>query len=104
MTFKYQKKRVETHVRSEVTPPVITNIMLEKEPDNMWELLDEHLNTVCGNNCLPLSLWCRASSKIIRTVSGADSYDEYITLYRELYVRATIFKYNHHGQTLNTLE
>ena len=40
MTFKDQKKRVETHVRGEVTPTVITNRMLEKEPDNVWELLD----------------------------------------------------------------
>ena len=40
MTFKDQKKRVETHVRGELTLPVITNIMLEKEPDNVWELLD----------------------------------------------------------------
>ena len=35
MTFKDEKKRVETHVRSELTPPVITLIMLEKEPDNL---------------------------------------------------------------------
>ena len=43
MTFKDQKKHVETHVRSEVTLPVITNRMLEKEQDNKWELLDESL-------------------------------------------------------------
>ena len=30
MTFKEQKKRAETHVRSEVTLPVITNRMLDK--------------------------------------------------------------------------
>ena len=92
MTFKYQKKRVETHVRSVVTPPVITNRMLEKEPYNMWEFIDEHLNTVRDNNGLPLSSRCRASSKIIPTASEADSSDEYITLDCELVIRAPIIK------------
>ena len=59
MTFKYQKKRVETHVSSEVTLSVITNIMMEKEPDNVWELLDENLNTARDNNGVPLYSWCR---------------------------------------------
>ena len=36
MAFKEQKKHVETHVRGEVTPSVITNRMLEKEPENAW--------------------------------------------------------------------
>ena len=72
MAFKYQKKRVETHVRSEITPPVITNRMLEKEPDHAWEFLAEHFNTVRDNNGLPLSSWCRASLKLIPTVSKAD--------------------------------
>ena len=61
MTLKDQNKCVETHVRSEVTLSIITNIMLDKEPDNMWDFLDEHLNTVSDNNGLPLSSWWRAS-------------------------------------------
>ena len=104
MTFKDQKKRVETHVRSKVILPVITKIMLKKEPDNVWELLGEHLNTVREKNGLPLSSWCQSSSKLIPTVSEADSSDEYITLDRELVVRDPISKETHHGQTLNTLE
>ena len=59
MTFKYHKKPVETHVSSEVTLSVITNIMMEKEPDNVWELLDKNLNTARDNNGVPLYSWCR---------------------------------------------
>ena len=76
MTFKDQKKRVENHVRGEVTPPVIMNRMLEKEPENAWDLLDKHLNTVRDNNSIPLSVWCRSSSKLVPTVSGSNSSDE----------------------------
>ena len=104
ITFKYQKNRVENHVRSEVNPLVITNRMLENEMDNKWELLDEHLNTVCDNNGLPLSSGCRSSSKLILTVSKADSSDEFITLDRELVVIDPIIKETHHGQTINTLK
>ena len=104
MAFKYQKKRVETHVRSEVIPPVITNRMLEKEPDHAWEFLSEHLNTVRDNNGLPLSSWCRSSLKLIPTVSEADYSNEYITLDRELVVRYPIIKETQNLQTLNTLE
>ena len=104
MKFKDQMKHVETHARSEVTLPVITNRMLEKEPNNVWELIDEHLNTVRDNNGLPLSSRCRASSKLILTSSEADYYDEYITLDFELVIRAPIIKQTRHGQTLNSLE
>ena len=79
-------------MRSEVTPPVITNRMMEKEPYNIWELIDEHLNTVRDNNGLPLSSRCRASSKLILTASEADSSDEYIALDFELVIRAPIIK------------
>ena len=85
-------------MRGELTSPVITDIMLEKEPKNAWELLDEHLNTVCGKNGLPISSWYRASSKLIPIVSGDNPPDEYITLDRELFVRDSINKYTHHGQ------
>ena len=107
MTFKDQKKRVETHVRGEVTPTVITNRMLEKEPYKAFELLGEYFNTVRDNNGLPLSAWCRASSKLIPTVSGDDPSDEYIALDRELVLRYPIIKetrHGHHGQTIYTLE
>ena len=104
MTFKDEKKLVETHVRSEVTLPLITNIILDKKPENVWELFGKHLNTVRGNNGLPLSSWCRASSKLIATASEADSFNEYITLDSELVVRAPIIKDTYHGQTLNALE
>ena len=96
MTIKDQNKHVENHMRSEVTPSVITNRMLEKVPDNVWEFLDEHLNTVCDNNGLLISSWCRASYKLIPMVSEADSSDEYINLDRELVVRAPTIKETHH--------
>ena len=41
---------------------------------------------------------------MISTVSGADYFNEYITLDRELVVRASIIKETHHGRTLNTPE
>ena len=53
MKFKDQKKCAETHTRSKVTLPVIRNIMLEKEPEKVWELLDEYLNTVCEKKRSP---------------------------------------------------
>ena len=37
-------------------------------------------------------------------MSEADSSNEYITLDREIVVRAPLIKVNHHGQKLNTLE
>ena len=79
-------------MRGELTPTVITNIMLEMEPDIQWELLCEYLNILRDNNGLPLSAWCRESSKLISTMSGANPSDEYITLDRDLVVRAPMIK------------
>ena len=94
---KDQKKRMETHLSSEVTTLFNTNRIMEKELDNVWEFLNERFNTVRENNGLPLSSRCRTSSKMIPTVSKAYSSNEYITLDRELVVRSPIIKETHHG-------
>ena len=46
LLFRSHKRSVESHQRSNIDASVFTNTMMEKEPDCVWELLDEYLCTV----------------------------------------------------------
>ena len=43
--------------------PVFTNRMMEKEPNRVWELLDEYLCAVQDDSGIPLAVWIRAHKK-----------------------------------------
>ena len=101
MSFKYQKRRVETHKRDQITAPVLTIRILEKELDRAWELIDEHLSCVRGNNVTPLSVWTRATAKLILNPDYEDPATDYVTLDHELIERAPIIQKDWIGQAAN---
>ena len=57
LLFQAHKRSVESHERSSIDAPVFTNRMVEKEPDRVWELLDEYLCAVQDDIGIPLAAW-----------------------------------------------
>ena len=57
ISFTQQKKAVESHDRSSITAPMLTDKMMDKERDRAWELLDVYLSLVRADNGIPLAAW-----------------------------------------------
>ena len=67
ITFKDQKRHVETHQRDQITAPVLPNRMLDKEPYRAWDLIDEHFSCTCDDNFISqLQSW--SQSQIMSTL------------------------------------
>ena len=92
ISFKDQQRRVYTHHKDQITAPVLTNRMLDKELDRTWELIDEHLSCMHDNNGTPISEWNRATVKLIPKPDSEDPATDYVTFDRELIERAPIIQ------------
>ena len=79
LLFRAQKRSVEYHERSNIDAPFFTNRMMEKEPDCVWELLDEYLCTVQDDSGIPLSAWNRARKKLFSKEDDDDEVENYAT-------------------------
>ena len=90
MSLKYQKRRVETHQRDQITVSILTNRMLDKEPDRSWEFIDENLSCMSDNNGFTLSSWARETTKLIPNPDSEYPATDYVTIDRELIERAPI--------------
>ena len=72
MLFNYHNRSVDTHKRNQITVLVLTNRMLDKEPDHAWEFIDEHFSCVRENNGIPLSAWTRTTENLIQKTDYED--------------------------------
>ena len=75
---------METHQRDQITAPVLTNRMLDKEPNHAWEFIDEKFSCVRINNGIPLSVWTQATAKLILKPDYEDPAIDYVTFDCEL--------------------
>ena len=85
-----QKKAVDSFKMDNVLAPVFTNKMLEKEPDRVWELLDEYLCAVRDGSGIPLAAWTRATKNLFPKDADTDDPSDYDTMDHELIERAPI--------------
>ena len=77
---------------------------MDKEPDRVWELLDEYLCTVRYESVIPLSAWTRARKKLFPKEDDDDEVENYVTQGAELIERAPIILESYHGQDNRALE
>ena len=79
LLFRAHKRSVESHKRYNIDAPVFTNRMTEKEPDRVWELLDEYLCAVRDDSGIPLTAWTRARKKLSPKEDDDDDVEKYVT-------------------------
>ena len=84
LLFRARKRSVESHDRSSIDATVFTNRMVEKEPDHVWELLDEYLCAMRDDSGTPISGWTRARKKLFPNEADNDNVSNYVTQYAEL--------------------
>ena len=53
--------------------------MVDKDPDRVWELLDEYLCAVRDDSGIPLAAWTRACKKIFPKEADDDDVSNYVT-------------------------
>ena len=104
LLFQTQKMSFEPHERSSIDAPVFTKRMVEKEPDRVWELLDEYLCAVRDNSGISLAAWTQVHKKLILKEAFDDNVSNYGTQDAELIERASIIQESYHGQDNTTLE
>ena len=102
--FQAHKSSVESHDRSSIDAPVFTNRMVEKEPDRMWELLDDYLFAMQDGSGIPLAAWIRAHKKLFPKEVDDDDVSNYDTKDAELIERAPIIQESYHRQGNKALE
>ena len=72
--------------------------MMEKEPDHVWELLDEYLCTVRDDSGTPLTARNRARNKLFPNEDDDDDDEKYVTQVEELIDGAPIIQESYRGQ------
>ena len=63
---------------------------MEKEPNRVWELLDEYLCTMQDHTVIPLTAWTRARMKFLPKEDEDDDVENYVIQDAELIERAPI--------------
>ena len=79
LLFRAHKMSVESPKRSNIDAPIFTNRMMEKEPDHVWELLDEYLCAMRDNSGIPLAVWNRARNKLFPKGAADDNVSNCVT-------------------------
>ena len=77
---------------------------MEKEPDPVWELLDEYLCTVRDNSGIHLAAWTRSRKKLFPKEDDDDDVEKYVTQDTELIEREPIIQESYRGQDNKALE
>ena len=77
--------------------------MMKKEPDRVWELLDEYLCTVQYDSGIPLAAWTQALKRLFPKENDDDKVENYVTQDAELIERAPIIQESYRGQDKTAL-
>ena len=66
--------------------------MMEKEPDRVWELLDECVCAVRDDSDIPLATWIRARTQLFPKEDNDEDVKNYVTQDAGLIERAPIIQ------------
>ena len=98
-SFTPHKVIVDAFVPGELAFPVVTNKILEKDPDHTWEVIMEYLAAVRDTNGIPLAAWARSDAEFWPPRVEDDPASGYLTRDEELIARAPIILDLYRGQT-----
>ena len=75
LLFRAHKRSVQSRQISNIDAPIFTNRKMEKEPDRVWEFLDEYLCTMRDNSGIPLTAWTQARKKMFPKEADDDEVE-----------------------------
>ena len=78
--------------------------MTEKEPDCVWELLDEYICAVRDDNGTALAAWSRVRKKISPKEDDDEDVEKHVTQEAEVIERAPIVQESYRGQDNKALK